>query len=58
MPNITVADQALDIVALKDVSSKKMVKSQTRKAAVRHVEEAHGLSEQRACRLIGIGRCR
>lgn len=33
-----------------------MVKPQARRAAVRHVEEAHGLSERRACRLIGIGR--
>jgi len=33
-----------------------MVKSQARRAAVRHMEEAHGLSERRACRLIGIGR--
>ena len=33
-----------------------MVKPQARRAAVRHVEQAHGLSERRACRLIGIGR--
>jgi len=33
-----------------------MVKPQARRAAVRHVQEAHGLSERRACGLIGIGR--
>ena len=33
-----------------------MVKPQARRAAVRHVQEAHGLSERRACRLLAIGR--
>jgi putative transposase len=33
-----------------------MVTPQARRAAVSHVQEAHGLSERRACRLIGIGR--
>jgi len=33
-----------------------MVKPQARRAAVRHVQETHGLSERRACGLIGIGR--
>lgn len=32
-----------------------MVKPQARRAAVRYVQEAHGLSERRACRLVGIG---
>lgn len=33
-----------------------MVKPEAKRAAVRHVQESHGLSERRACRLIGIGR--
>lgn len=33
-----------------------MVKPQARRAAVRLVQEAHGLSERRACRLLAIGR--
>ena len=33
-----------------------MVKPRALRTAVRHVQEAHGLSERRACRLIGIGR--
>ena len=33
-----------------------MVKPRARRAAVRLVQQAHGLSERRACRLIGIGR--
>lgn len=32
------------------------MKPQARRAAVRFIEKAHGLSERRACRLIGIGR--
>ena len=33
-----------------------MVKPRARRAAVRHVQQAHGLSERRACRLLSIGR--
>ena len=32
-----------------------MVKPKAKRAAVRHAQEAHGLSERRACRLVGIG---
>ena len=38
------------------MSSQKVVKPQARRAAVRHVQEARGLSDRRACGLIGIGR--
>ena len=33
-----------------------MVKPQAKRAAVRLAQQAHGLSERRACRLVGIGR--
>ncbi|MGB9479447.1 MAG: IS3 family transposase [Candidatus Acidiferrum sp.] len=49
-----VAQQALDLDALKVVLSKKLVGPRAKREAVRVVREQAGLSERRACGLIGM----
>ncbi|WP_423825915.1 IS3 family transposase [Sandarakinorhabdus cyanobacteriorum] len=50
------AEAMLDIAVLKDISSKKMVTPDAKRNAVVHARETFGLSERRACRLIGVAR--
>jgi putative transposase len=51
-----VADQALDIVMLKDVCSKKMVTPTARRDAARHLVSDHEVSARRACGVLDIRR--
>ncbi|WP_373290315.1 IS3 family transposase [Neoroseomonas lacus] len=50
------AEAMLDIAVLKDISNKKMVTPGAKRCAVAHARDCHGLSERRACDLIGIAR--
>ncbi len=49
------AEAMLDIAVLKGIS-KKMVTPGAKRSAVAHSQACHGLSERRACDLIGIAR--
>jgi putative transposase len=51
-----VADQALDIAALKGRCGGKILSPARRRRAVVMVQEAHGFSERRACKLLGQSR--
>ncbi|MBL4896935.1 MAG: IS3 family transposase [Erythrobacter sp.] len=46
----------LDNVVLKDLAFKKMVTPGAKREAVAHAREQHGLSERRACSLVGVSR--
>ncbi|MBL4897957.1 MAG: IS3 family transposase [Erythrobacter sp.] len=46
----------LDNVVLKDPAFKKMVTPGAKREAVAHAREQHGLSERRACSLVGVSR--
>ncbi|MDP6940273.1 MAG: IS3 family transposase [Planctomycetota bacterium] len=48
-----VADQALDIRALKDIAGGKLLSPTSRRRAVTHIVREVGLSERSACRLVG-----
>ena len=48
-----VAEQALDIDILKEVSRGKLLSPTRRRIAVEHVRRRLGVSERRACRVIG-----
>ncbi|WP_438363378.1 IS3 family transposase [Sandarakinorhabdus limnophila] len=50
------AEAMLDIAVLKDISGKKMVTPDAKRNAVAHAREKFGLSERRACSLIGVAR--
>ncbi|EAB1567118.1 IS3 family transposase [Salmonella enterica] len=50
------AEAMLDNVVLKDPSHKKMVTPGAKREAVAHAREHHGLSERRACNLVGVSR--
>nr|WP_188966656.1 IS3 family transposase [Neoroseomonas lacus] len=50
------AEAMLDIAVLKDNLDKKMVTPGAKRCAVAHARDCHGLSERRACDLIGIAR--
>ncbi|WP_438363439.1 IS3 family transposase [Sandarakinorhabdus limnophila] len=50
------AEAMLDIAVLKDISFKKMVTPDAKRNAVAHARETFGLSERRACSLIGVAR--
>ncbi|MGI9127499.1 MAG: IS3 family transposase [Roseomonas sp.] len=50
------AEAMLDIAVLKDISFKKMVTPGAKRDAVAHARGCYGLSERRACHLIGIPR--
>nr|WP_199555455.1 IS3 family transposase [Sandaracinobacteroides hominis] len=50
------AEAMLDIAVLKDISAKKMVTPDAKRNAVAHAREQFGLSERRACSLIGVAR--
>ena len=47
-------EQALDIRALKDLLSKKLLKPRAKRLAVSYTRESHGLSERKACLLVDI----
>ena len=49
-----VTDQALDIRALKELLSKKLLKPKVKRLTVSHARESLGLSERRACLLVNI----
>jgi putative transposase len=51
-----VADQALDIQALKAVTAKKLVGPKAKRAAAQGLAERFGLSQRRACRLVALDR--
>ncbi|MXO47272.1 IS3 family transposase [Qipengyuania citrea] len=50
------AEAMLDNVVLKDLAFKKMVTPGAKREAVAHAREQHGLSERRACSLVGVSR--
>ncbi|PXA99274.1 IS3 family transposase, partial [Nostoc sp. 3335mG] len=50
------AEAMLDNVVLKDLAFKKMVTPGAKREAVAHAREHHGLSERRACSLVGVSR--
>jgi putative transposase len=50
------AESMLDNAALKDLLGKKRLKPVARKAAVARLVEQRGLSQVRACRLVGLNR--
>ncbi|WP_408015293.1 IS3 family transposase [Sandaracinobacteroides hominis] len=50
------AEAMLDIAVLKDISAQKMVTPDAKRNAVAHAREQFGLSERRACSLIGVAR--
>ena len=50
------AEQMLDLAAMKDLVSKKMVGPAVKREAVAYLRTGHGLSERRACRIIGADR--
>jgi len=52
-----VAQQAMDMEALKELLSKKMVTPPARKAGVAYLREAREYSERKGCALVGISRC-
>ena len=52
-----VGEQALDIIVLKDVISKKLLKPAANREAVHHIQTDHGYSERRACRVIQFNCC-
>jgi putative transposase len=49
-----VADQALDIRVLKEITLKKLLKPKVKHIAVSHARESLGLSERKACWLVNI----
>ena len=49
------ADQAMDLVMLKDLVEK-IAKPEAKRVAVAELQEQHGTSERRACRLVGLKR--
>ncbi|PHR12968.1 MAG: IS3 family transposase [Sphingopyxis sp.] len=50
------ADTMLDNVALKDLLGKKVLTPAAQREAVAHLQACHGMSERRACRVIGADR--
>ncbi|MFH1998042.1 MAG: IS3 family transposase, partial [Planctomycetota bacterium] len=50
------ADSILDNKVLKDLLFKKILKPMAKRAAAKVAVESHGLSERRACRLVGLHR--
>jgi putative transposase len=50
------ADSMLDNAALRDLLSKKMVTPAVKREVVAHLQQAHEMSERRACRVIGCVR--
>ncbi|QXF12470.1 IS3 family transposase [Sphingopyxis terrae] len=50
------AEAMLDNAVLKDLAFKKMVTPGAKREAVAHAREHHGLSERRACNLVGVSR--
>ncbi len=50
------AEAMLDNAVLKDLVSKKMVTPSAKREAVAHALEHHGVSERRACALVGVNR--
>jgi putative transposase len=50
------AEAMLDNAVLKDLASKKMVTPGAKREAVAHSREHHGVSERRACALVGVSR--
>ncbi|QOZ48646.1 IS3 family transposase [Bradyrhizobium sp. CCBAU 53340] len=50
------ADAMLDNAALKDLPGKEVVTPATKRKAVAHLVDAHGMSERRACKAIGCCR--
>lgn len=50
------AEAMLDNAVLKDLASKKMVTPGAKREAVAHAREHQGLSERRACNLVGVSR--
>nr|WP_132003799.1 IS3 family transposase [Camelimonas lactis] len=50
------ADAMLDNVALKDLLGKEVVTPATRRQAVGHLTQQHGMSERRACKATGFSR--
>ena len=51
-----VAEQALEIQALKSCCLKKLLKPKAKRNAVKHVIERFGLSMRKACKMIGLSR--
>lgn len=51
-----VADLTLDNRMLKNLNSKKMVSLAERRRGAERLEAAHGVSERRACQMIGLWR--
>jgi len=51
---VGVADQALDIRALGEITLKKLLKPKVKRLAVSHIRESLGLSERRACQLVDV----
>ncbi|WP_301750085.1 IS3 family transposase [uncultured Erythrobacter sp.] len=50
------AEAMLDNAVLKDLAFKKMVTPGAKREAVAHAREHHGVSERRACALVGVSR--
>ena len=50
------AEQRLDAAAMKELLSKKMVRPAVKREAVAHLQARMGLSERRACRIVGADR--
>ncbi|WP_372712388.1 IS3 family transposase [Azospirillum argentinense] len=50
------AEAMLDNAVLKDLAAKKMVTPAARRAAVAHAQAVHGISQRRACAILGVDR--
>jgi putative transposase len=50
------AEAMLDIAVLKDITGKNVVTPEARRDAAMHVQATFGLSERRACGLVGVSR--
>ncbi|WP_284166165.1 IS3 family transposase, partial [Frigidibacter sp. SD6-1] len=50
------AEQMLDAAAMKELLSKKLVRPAVKRAAVAHLQARMGLSERRACQIVGADR--
>ncbi|CAM4035240.1 hypothetical protein PARU111607_01165 [Palleronia rufa] len=50
------AEQMLDLAAMKDLIAKKRVGPAVKREAVTHLRAKHGLSERRACHIVGADR--
>lgn len=55
-PKRLLADAMLDNAVLKEVASKKLVRPAARRRAVEDVRQTFGISERRACAILGVDR--